>query len=642
MKQLKSTPKLVAAVQEAARKELHTSESSWSKERVTSIDGKTIPQAVAFMLHVLADHASPVQTSAMHAVFKVWSDAHAAEIAKLADRNGGSQMLQLGVFSIIERSHVNAFISNRTRPSKAPLTMSLAEAAAKVKKAEETEPKPKQEDFKRSTAKRSPTTTISCLQCSELSNKAAKSVHPVQRQTPPLRAVVVLQKLVSEGKAVETVAETGIDYQTVLAGVQEGRMFIAGINESSGLCTRYADTTLRVQMSGTLAVPGLEKCVDNTRFVHELRTSFVSLPDPNELTRHGVHSLSVVGMGTYNVVAAALNSNKLPPLLQNQNFVLRIPRPDTKGIAINEACKELHAMLVAAYGGYGPRVLWSYVHISTLNTVSGESCRLFVALERLPGSLQATVHQRDFEASRTMKLLFDTVFDFSIRNVIALDAKLDNFLVRCQTSTVTDVVAIDFDPQLFRQLDPTTDPRVALAFNLVYMGVTLRTYSSHSAWTAWCAQPVGSETMHSFVTALVRGLNGHEHPVAAAVWCEDTLGSFQFRDQPGNAYTAEDAIGIVLYYFVKTSFTEGLKVARKIKSGSRDGVSHFQKMLGPMMRYLVQKLAHRQRLLDVLLDCWTVTLVPFPPGDRNDSSAQLCGDVEQPLVHEMLDRVEQK
>ena len=637
MKQAKAAAKLVTA----AQAELHAFGSAWKTESPLSVNNKTIPQAVSFMLQVLADEKSPIPRAMVTDVFHVWADVHKKEINLLADCNGGRQKLSIGVMSIIEASHFAAFMSSRPREKPVARVMSHAEAVAKIKAATPSEEE-KESGFKRPRPKASPDSTLAILECHEtVAPKVSKPVPPPKRQTPSLLAVVNLRQEAFDGKVIKALTASGIRYQSVVDGVREARVFIGGLKVALGVGKRYAGTEHTVNIPETHAIPGLGEESDNTLFVHELRSTFTSKPEADE-SRHGVHGLKVIGVGTYNIVASAFNSERLPPVLQNQNFVLRIPRPDVDGIPFNEGCKELHAMLVAAHGGFGPRVLWAFVQVSTLDPLGKETCRVFAALESLQVSLQATLHSH-FEAPNIMSLLCHTVFDISVRNLVGLDAKLDNFMVRKQhDGRVTDVLAIDFDSQLFRHLAHDTDPRVALAFNLLYVGVYIRSYAPTETWKAWLSQPVGNGTMLSFVTSLVHGLNGREHAIARVVWCKEALHRWTPRDHPGDAYAASDALAIVFYYFVHTSFTEGLEVAKKIKAGSRQGVKHFQKMLGPTMRFFVERLERRDRLLRVLLDYWSTPIVPFPPGNRYDTSAALCGDSVRPFAFEILDEVERK
>ena len=622
----------MSQIEETANAEFRLGTSSWISESLVSNDKKVIPQAVAFIVHVFSICQVPMTKDHVNTAFRVWSKSNKDAINALADYNGGRNRLDLGVMSIIETSHCAKVIASKPRNNTS--TMPYNEAVQKVKQSGivpgHTEEK--QSGFKRPRPRNSPDTVM--VEC-----KQPHTVAPPKRQTPPLRAVVTIREQAFASGIFEALTPCGIRYTTVLDGIHKRRIFLAGFSVVGGVGKRYADTTVSLNLPNTHTILGIGKTFDNDLFVRELRSATNTMRDEDKIRRHGVHGLRLLAAGTYNFVASAVDSDKLHPLLQGQNFVLRLPRPKALGIPVDEACMELHSMMVAAHGGYGPKVLWAYV--SVVETEPQDRCHLFSALERGSESLHACIFDTTFDAPNTMQIFCDTVFDISVRNIVSLDAKLDNFLSRKQADgRVTDVLAIDFDSQLYRHMSSKTDPRVALTFNLLYVGANLRTYGTLKAWEAWCNHPMGKGNMLTFVSSLVSGLRGSEHPLSSAVWCMESLTKWKPRSKPGDSYIDTDAIAVVFHYFVRTSFIEGLGVASKIRSGSREGVSHFQGMLGPSMRFFVERLHLRHRLLQVMLDFWTTKLVPFPPGNRTDSAAILCGDTVRPFVQEVLDQVE--
>lgn len=650
MRKRSSNAHKILELETKANEELLNLGAPWTLCSLVSTNKRTVPQAEAFMALVLADHKGAIDRQCSDAVFAVWSSTHASAINALAESNGGTARLALGLMSVFEKAHWEAAKALLTPPVAPPRAQTLQQAVEVLRReTPDLEEGTAERALKRPKTRPSPDTTMSVLP-----HTHAIPRKPPVRKTPSIKCVAALDNDAYSGLGFATVKNVGIRLSSVLAAARQGTTFLGGVQSRRGSCWRYAGGADCLSPVEPHCIEGLSEQFDNDSFANALCHAASELSKTGAPSR-GPYGTKVVGAGQYNLVMSVAGGELglLPPLLRNKQFVVRVPKPSSDALSYHEACSELHNMLTAAQGGFGPRVLWAFVktvHVARGNQLV-DMCWLLVAQERASHTLGHHIHHHP-EDAHPLKLLLQTLLDVSARGIVFLDATLNNFMVRelpkasssapcVYCSTVTDVLAIDMDPQLYRKLSNDTDPRLPLCFNLLLVGCHMRQHALGSVWRTWRDQKTAGGTLLSLASCLVRALESSDHKLARAVWDDELLAHLKTRKAPGDEFIDVDAKKVLFYYFVSACFREGIAVAGRVRKGEGDfsARSFFNASLGPAMRFFANSMCKRRRVLQVMLDFWTCDLPPLEWGSRHDSTAKLCGDTADGLIMGLVDRV---
>jgi hypothetical protein len=233
---------------------------------------------------------------------------------------------------------------------------------------------------------------------------------------------------------------------------------------------------------------------------------------PSQKIEDGVEHMSVIkiGEGKYsqifapcNMLAAdkAVDVTDWPPMLvrvdkngvrRAKNVVIRVPRLNSDDRATNDgsmahAHEEAFNLCEAAYGGYGPSLLAVFFlpdpDPPSIDEPGRHAFRLFTVTTRQSASLEQRIRTSTMAALnssvprslctalstelppftvRYLTMLFDTIFEYSSRGIVFLDASRGNFMDEEaafrpaprpeEVQAVVRVNVIDLDPRFYRRL----------------------------------------------------------------------------------------------------------------------------------------------------------------------------------------------
>ena len=275
---------------------------------------------------------------------------------------------------------------------------------------------------------------------------------------------------------------------------------------------------------------------DSMRKWKEFTCTLLSL---NTARQDKMLHLVPISAGTYNVVWAATKETSYDVTTRNwptmfhgkfEDLVIRIPRREEETLRdphkqlsdhqLMKACvQELHNVMEAAYGGYGPSILCAWISVGTAPVFTGSGVRmsepkLIVVQQKMSTSLNdfvlnpISIRMMPVVAN-VVGMLKDVIFEYSVRRKMHFDGNLRNFMMTSAGRGdslfrgINGMYAIDLDPVFFWDIPLASTEeknegwKCLYLWNMLFVTTMLRMFAPSEIFAAWKTHNMGVSSVAS-------------------------------------------------------------------------------------------------------------------------------------------------